>query len=131
LPAILRFLDAPGEADRLPELLEIARQRKLPENEVRMLADALRRHEPWLEWAGKREKPWFEADPSPLHIQERVSTRALLPEPAGTEEKHQAARRWVVAVNNWGELGRWEFSVCRDQRLAEVVADIRVPWAGI
>ncbi len=32
--------------------------------------------------------------------------------------KHEAARRWVSAVNNWGEMGRWEFHVCRDpQRL--------------
>jgi type III restriction enzyme len=29
-------------------------------------------------------------------------------------EKHTAARRWVDAVNNWGELGRWEFAVCRE-----------------
>jgi len=29
-------------------------------------------------------------------------------------EKHTAAHRWVDAVNNWGELGRWEFGVCRE-----------------
>ena len=28
--------------------------------------------------------------------------------------KHDAARRWVSAVNNWGQLGRWGFHVCRD-----------------
>ena len=28
--------------------------------------------------------------------------------------KHEAARRWVSAVNNWGRLGRWEFDVCRN-----------------
>ena len=28
--------------------------------------------------------------------------------------KHQAAQRWVSAVNNWGQLGRWAFHVCRD-----------------
>jgi type III restriction enzyme len=28
--------------------------------------------------------------------------------------KHTAARRWVSAVNNWGQLGRWEFHVCRE-----------------
>ncbi len=28
--------------------------------------------------------------------------------------KHDAARRWVSAVNNWGQLGRWDFYVCRD-----------------
>ncbi len=28
--------------------------------------------------------------------------------------KHQAAQRWVSAVNNWGRLGTWAFDVCRD-----------------
>jgi hypothetical protein len=31
-----------------------------------------------LEWSGKREKPWFEADPVALHMHERVSTQAIL-----------------------------------------------------
>ena len=31
--------------------------------------------------------------------------------------KHQAARRWVTAVNNWGRLGVWDFVVCRDPQL--------------
>jgi len=32
--------------------------------------------------------------------------------------KHEAARRWVRAVNQWGKLGAWRFHVCRDpQRL--------------
>ena len=35
-------------------------------------------------------------------------------EPEGTEAKHQAAQRWVKAVNYWGKLGRWGFGVCRD-----------------
>jgi type III restriction enzyme len=29
-----------------------------------------------------------------------------------TAAKHQAARRWVEAVNNWGKLGRWAFLTC-------------------
>ena len=37
-----------------------------------------RRHEPWLEWSGKREKPWFEVDPVALHMHERISTQAIL-----------------------------------------------------
>jgi type III restriction enzyme len=46
-------------------------------------------------------------------------------EPSGTEAKHQAARRWVTAVNNWGKLGKWEFLVCRDpQRLSEEIEDL-------
>ena len=39
---------------------------------------------------------------------------------ADADAKHQAAHRWVQAVNNWGQLGRWAFLVCRDpQRLRE------------
>lgn len=78
LPPVL--LSAPDAAtvDRLPELLATARQRPLTEEETRLLASALRRHEPWLEWSGKREKPWFEVDPVALHIHERISTQAIL-----------------------------------------------------
>jgi adenine-specific DNA-methyltransferase len=78
LPPVLRFSDDPAKTDALPELLRDAKQRPLSDTEVRMLADALRKHEPWMEWSGKREKPWFEVDPSPLHIHERVSTQAIL-----------------------------------------------------
>ena len=31
-----------------------------------------------------------------------------------TDVKHQAARRWVAAVNQWGRLGEWAFLVCRN-----------------
>jgi adenine-specific DNA-methyltransferase len=77
LPPILRF-DPRGVADGLPELLEIGRTRPLTEDEVHLLAEALRHHEPWLEWAGKREKKGFEVDPVALHIHERVSAQAIL-----------------------------------------------------
>jgi len=33
--------------------------------------------------------------------------------------KHEAARRWVSAVNNWGELGTWAFHVCRNPQMLE------------
>lgn len=37
-----------------------------------------------------------------------------------TDAKHQAAKRWVSAVNHWGRLGKWKFMVCREpQRLAD------------
>ena len=37
-----------------------------------------------------------------------------------TDAKHQAAKRWVAAVNHWGKLGEWGFLVCREpQHLAE------------
>lgn len=67
LPPVLRF-DSTGASDQLPELLEIARTRTLTAEEVRLLADALRHREPWLEWTGKREKKGFEVEPVALHI---------------------------------------------------------------
>jgi adenine-specific DNA-methyltransferase len=78
LPPALRSATAAGDADKLPELLATARQRALSADEAKQLADALRRHEPWLEWSGKREKPWFEVEPVALHMHERVSTQAIL-----------------------------------------------------
>lgn len=42
------------------------------------LAEALRVHEPWVEWAGKREARSFAVDPVALHIHERVSAQAIL-----------------------------------------------------
>ncbi|HEY4640455.1 MAG TPA: site-specific DNA-methyltransferase [Thermoanaerobaculia bacterium] len=78
LPPVLRWSSEPAATDRLPELLQTARERPLTDNEARVLAEALRKHEPWLEWSGKREKPWFEIDPVALHMHERVSTQAIL-----------------------------------------------------
>jgi type III restriction enzyme len=34
-----------------------------------------------------------------------------------TRAKHTGARKWVSAVNNWGQLGRWAFHVCKDPQL--------------
>ena len=28
--------------------------------------------------------------------------------------KHEGAKRWVSAVNNWGQLGKWDFHVCHN-----------------
>ncbi len=70
--------DPSGRADALPLLLEKATREKLTAEEAALLAEALRRHEPWLEWAGKREMPGFAVDPVALHIHERVSTQAIL-----------------------------------------------------
>lgn len=33
--------------------------------------------------------------------------------------KHTAAKRWITAVNNWGELGKWRFHVCRNPQLLD------------
>ena len=42
---------------------------------------------------------------------------------ADADAKHQAARRWVQAVNNWRECGKWEFIVCRDPQQLEHTLD--------
>jgi adenine-specific DNA-methyltransferase len=77
LDPVLRF-DPTGRADALPPLLEKAKREPLSAAEAALLAEALRRHDPWLEWAGKRETPRFAVDPVALHIHERVSTQAIL-----------------------------------------------------
>lgn len=77
LPPVLRF-DETGEPDPLLDLLAEARQRRLSDEEVRRLEEALRKHQPWLEWAGKREQRWFDVDPVALHIHERVSAQAII-----------------------------------------------------
>ena len=69
-------------------------------------AEALRVHEPWLEWAGKREAKSF-----------AVEIKGF--EDDQTKAKHTAARRWVEAVNNWGQLRRWAFHVCRNPQLLD------------
>jgi len=43
-----------------------------------------------------------------------------------TNAKHQAAQRWVTAVNNLADFGKWDFLVCRDvecllEKLGELV----------
>ena len=71
--------DPNGDADKLPELLQIAQQRALTAEEAKTLADALRHYDgPWLEWAGKQETKSFTVDPVALHIHERVSAKAIL-----------------------------------------------------
>ena len=95
LPPTLRSSPDAAEADLLPEIVRVARQRSLKEDEAQILADALRRHEPWLEWSGKRERPWFEVDPVALHMHERVSTEAIL----------RAVRRKDVQRSLFGDPG--------------------------
>jgi adenine-specific DNA-methyltransferase len=77
LSPALRF-DPTGAPDALPELLQEAQRRTLTPGEAKLLADALRNQEPWLEWASKREKRHFEVDPVALHIHERVGPHAIL-----------------------------------------------------
>jgi adenine-specific DNA-methyltransferase len=77
LPPVLRF-DATGEADKIQELLALAQKRALNGDEVKALQVAFSHQQPWLEWAGKREKRGFQVEPVALHIHERVSTQAIL-----------------------------------------------------
>ena len=77
LPPSLRF-DESGDTDQLPELLQKAQQGPLSADEVQILAEALRHHNPWLEWAGKQEAESFSVDPVALHIHERVSAKAIV-----------------------------------------------------
>ncbi len=34
--------------------------------------------------------------------------------------KHEATKRWIAAVNNWGQLGRWGFHVNKDPQVLGV-----------
>ncbi len=44
-----------------------------------------------------------------------------------TRAKHNSAKRWVSAVNNWGQLGTWAFHVCRDpQKLVGELSTLAV-----
>ena len=76
-PPRLRF-DENGDADRLTELLQKAKNQVLSEEEVARLTEALQQHEPWLEWSGKQETQSFAVDPVALHIHERVSAKAIM-----------------------------------------------------
>jgi type III restriction enzyme len=40
-------------------------------------------------------------------------------EDAQDKAKHDAAKRWVSAVNNWGQLRRWDFHVCKNPQLLD------------
>ena len=55
LSPVLRS-DTSGAEDKLPELLEKATRKPLSEEEARLIANALRNREPWLEWSGKQER---------------------------------------------------------------------------
>jgi adenine-specific DNA-methyltransferase len=80
LSPVLRH-DPTGGADRVLALVEKAGREPLTAEEKKVLEEALRNHQPWLEWAGKREaeaKGYFEVDPVALSIHERVSPQAIL-----------------------------------------------------
>ncbi|MFZ4790320.1 MAG: site-specific DNA-methyltransferase [Candidatus Competibacteraceae bacterium] len=76
-PPVLRF-DGSGAADQWAELLVTASQRALTREEIARLAEALRQQQPWLEWAGKRERRGFEVEPVALHMHERIAAQAIM-----------------------------------------------------
>lgn len=97
LSPVLRF-DSTAGTDRLTTkleaILERAKSEPLTPEETQLLSDALlRSRQPWLEWAGKQEKRWFEVDPVALHIHERVRARAIL----------KAAQREDLEPTFWGD----------------------------
>lgn len=69
----------------------------------------------------------------PDYILRMKSGKTTVLEMKGEEDdqdraKHQAARRWITAVNNWGRLGVWDFLVCRDpQMLPKFLAQSESP----
>jgi len=75
-PPELRF-DTTGPPDKLPEVLGEARRRHLTDDEVKLLAEALRTNE-WAEKQEQHKRGFFEVDPVALHIHERISTQAIL-----------------------------------------------------
>jgi hypothetical protein len=44
-------------------------------------------------------------------------TKQLPDEVDEEKTKHATAKRWISAVNNWGNLGQWCFHVSRDPQL--------------
>lgn len=77
LPPVLRF-DPTGQSDKLHWLLDEALERPLKSDEVRLLADALKNHEPWLEWAGKHESTALEVTPVVLRVGECIKAQTVI-----------------------------------------------------
>lgn len=77
LPPILRS-DPHGDVDELHELIQKSQRELLTSEDAEKITNALKHHEPWLEWAGKQETKSFTVDPVALHVHERVSAKAIL-----------------------------------------------------
>ena len=77
LTPVLRFDSSSGTDEltaRVESILEKAKTEPLTPEETDFLATALRRsRQPWLEWAGKREKRAFSVDPVRLSREEAMS----------------------------------------------------------
>ena len=70
--------DPSGDVDKIHELLDKAQHETLTPEETQKIRDALKHHEPWLEWSGKQEAKSFTVDPVALHVHEHVSAKAIL-----------------------------------------------------
>jgi type III restriction enzyme len=60
----------------------------------------------------------------PDYLVKMANDVTLLLEIKGQEDnqdkaKHDSARRWISAVNNWGKLGTWDLHVCRNPQMLE------------
>jgi type III restriction enzyme len=60
----------------------------------------------------------------PDYIVQLANGLTLMLEIKGMEDnqdkaKHDAARRWISAVNNSGQFGRWDLHVCRSPQMLE------------
>jgi type III restriction enzyme len=60
----------------------------------------------------------------PDYLVRLTNGMTLLVEIKGLEDnqdkaKHDAARRWISAVNNWAQLGIWDLHVCRSPQMLE------------
>ena len=47
------------------------------------------------------------------------------------KSKYDAAQRWISAVNNWGQLGRWDQHVCRNPQMLEKELEFQVTEASV
>ena len=90
-PELQRDCDA-----RLEVLLTKAASAPLSDEEVAELRRLYSDHEPWLEWAGKREARRLEVDPVALHIHERVAAQAIL-----EAAQKQSVQRGLFAEPDW------------------------------
>ena len=84
------------------------------------------------------EKPRTNQDQAhayfPDFIVRLINGLTLLLEIKGEERekdrtKHQAAQRWVSAVNHWGELGKWAFHACKNPQT--VIEEIKPQASAI